>query len=312
MTAVNPDLIEAAADVLRRSPSGPRALEELEWSPTPLVDDAEWVQTTTALFLAQGMVLAATPALGVLVAHSLLSELPDDDLTTVGVVGVSTDGTVVDLVCPAGTDSAQRLVVAHPNGTVYTVEVDDLRPVPGPAALDPRTFVALRCDPYALVEVGESGGDPVALAGLVRFCLATEILGASRRLIDLAVAHAGSREQFGQPIGSFQALAHLLAEASVQLSGLAAGVERIGPMLARPDVTTSTAALKALAGRVGRTVSQTCLQVLGAAGFLWEHDHHRLERRILTLDAMCGGVDELTASIGMRARVHGLYRLPVF
>jgi alkylation response protein AidB-like acyl-CoA dehydrogenase len=59
--------------------------------------------------------------------------------------------------------------------------------------------------------------------------------------------------------------------------------------------------LKALAGRTGRHVSQTTLQVFGAIGFTEEHEHHRYAKRLLTLDALCGSKDQLTREIGRTA-----------
>ena len=56
--------------------------------------------------------------------------------------------------------------------------------------------------------------------------------------------------------------------------------------------------VKALAGRVSRRVTQATLQVLGAVGFTWEHDHHRYQRRALTLDALFGSYHELVTVLG--------------
>ena len=72
------------------------------------------------------------------------------------------------------------------------------------------------------------------------------------------------------------------------------------------------ALLKALAGRTGRGVLQGTLQTLGGIGFTWEHEHHRFARRVLTLDALYGSVDELVPHLGANARRDGTERARVF
>jgi len=60
--------------------------------------------------------------------------------------------------------------------------------------------------------------------------------------------------------------------------------------------------VKALAGRVSVRVAQATLQVLGAIGFTWENDHHRYQRRALTLDALFGSYRQLTGMLGATSR----------
>jgi alkylation response protein AidB-like acyl-CoA dehydrogenase len=117
----------------------------------------------------------------------------------------------------------------------------------------------------------------------------------------LTVAYATDRKQFGVPIGSFQAVQQLLAAAEVELDGLRSCCDVVMGAEVRamePDPIHDAMLIKALAGRVTRRVSQATLQVLGAVGFTWTHDHHRYQRRGLTLDALFGSYDELVTALG--------------
>ena len=112
-----------------------------------------------------------------------------------------------------------------------------------------------------------------------------------------AVEHARRREQFGKPIGTFQAVRHLLAWALTDC----AAVEAVADAALRLD-TESPARfdemVKALAGRNGRRACERTLQVLGAIGFTAEFDHHHHHSRVLTLDSVLGSSTELTAELG--------------
>jgi alkylation response protein AidB-like acyl-CoA dehydrogenase len=135
--------------------------------------------------------------------------------------------------------------------------------------------------------------------------MSAEILGACEHIMESAVSYALDRTQFGQPIGTFQAVQHLLAGAEVQVRALSSSLEILVPritQLSDPATSHHLALLKALAGRTGHFVAQATLQVFGAIGFTQEHEHHRYAKRILTLDALCGSRDQLTGEIGRAAR----------
>ena len=113
------------------------------------------------------------------------------------------------------------------------------------------------------------------------------MLGAAEAALGLATEYARHREQFGQPIGRFQAVRHLLASARVDCVGLIsvteAMVELDGLLPPRYDEI-----VKAVAGRNARRACQRTLQVLGGIGFTAEHPHHRYYSRVLGLDALLG------------------------
>ena len=134
-------------------------------------------------------------------------------------------------------------------------------------------------------------------AFLGRVAAAHEIVGAAEGALDLALGHAVAREQFGVPIGSFQAVRHLLAwartdcAAALEVSRQAAALD-----LAAPPHFDEIA--KALAGRNGRRICERSLQVLGAIGFTAEQPHHHFHSRVLALDAVLGSSAELARGLG--------------
>jgi alkylation response protein AidB-like acyl-CoA dehydrogenase len=111
-----------------------------------------------------------------------------------------------------------------------------------------------------------------------------ESIGAMRRLVEITVEYAKARTAFGRPIGSFQALKHLLADASlwVELSTAAAEAAAVALADGRPTAPEIVSIAKAYAGDAGANVGQTCLQAHGGIGFTWEHDLHFYLRRLQT------------------------------
>jgi alkylation response protein AidB-like acyl-CoA dehydrogenase len=130
--------------------------------------------------------------------------------------------------------------------------------------------------------------------GMARRALAHELIGASRRMLDLAREHALERVQFGQPIARFQAIRHRLADVLVAIEAAEAMADA-----AWIDGSTTTAAMaKAVAGRSARTAARHCQQVLAGIGFTTEHPLHRAVRRALVLDQFFGASRLLTRALG--------------
>jgi alkylation response protein AidB-like acyl-CoA dehydrogenase len=143
-----------------------------------------------------------------------------------------------------------------------------------------------------------------AAVALGQLALGHELVGASRRMLELAREHALDRIQFGQPIARFQAIRHRLAETLVALE-MADGL--LGA--AWLDRSPQTAAMaKALAGRASRTAARHCQQVLAGIGFTTEHDLHRSVRRILVLEQVLGASRALTRELG--TEILEQHRLP--
>jgi hypothetical protein len=121
-----------------------------------------------------------------------------------------------------------------------------------------------------------------------------ELVGASRRMLELAREHALERIQFGRPIAMFQAIRHRLAETYLAIETADAALD--GAWLDPNPVMSAMA--KATAGRSARTVARHCQQVLAGIGFTTEHDLHHYIRRVFLLDELFGASRVLTRQLG--------------
>nr|WP_274598910.1 acyl-CoA dehydrogenase family protein [Streptomyces albus] len=99
---------------------------------------------------------------------------------------------------------------------------------------------------------------------------AAQQLGSAARTVEMAVAHAREREQFGRPIGSFQAVQHLCARMLVRTETARSAVYAA----AVTADETETCAAKLLADEAATANARDCLQVHGGMGFTWEADVH--------------------------------------
>jgi hypothetical protein len=192
----------------------------------------------------------------------------------------------------------EALVVARTGGAVVTAVVPTadmtLRPVHG---MDPELGL-VEVTGRAPAATAQQELAPAAWSSSVALCqlaLGHELIGASRRMLELARLHALERTQFDQVIGKFQAVRHRLAETLVALEAadalLGAAWEDGSP--------TTAAVAKAVTGRAARTAARQCQQVLAGIGFTTEHELHHYVRRVLVLDALFGGSRVLTRELGV-------------
>ena len=113
-------------------------------------------------------------------------------------------------------------------------------------------------------------------------------------MLDLAREHALERVQFGQPIASFQAVRHRLAETLVAIETADAALDAAwldGSPRPRPWPRRSPGAAPA-------PRRKHCQQVLAGIGFTTEHDLHRHIRRALVLNGLFGTAKSLTGALG--------------
>lgn len=117
---------------------------------------------------------------------------------------------------------------------------------------------------------------------------AAELVGLGARVVEMAVEYAKTRQQFGQPIGAFQAVKHLLANAHLALAFARPLVYRAAHSLAHADPARSehVSSAKALASEAAQQAARASLQVHGAIGYSYEHDLHLWMKRI-----WCRGAD---------------------
>jgi alkylation response protein AidB-like acyl-CoA dehydrogenase len=118
---------------------------------------------------------------------------------------------------------------------------------------------------------------------------AAQCLGLTQRMIDFG-AYTRDRQQFGQPIGTFQAVQHLMANVAVKLDYAKAPVHRaaydIAQGSARSAVSVSHA--KLVACEAALLAARNSIQVHGAMGYTWEVDVHIFAKRAWSLDSAWG------------------------
>jgi alkylation response protein AidB-like acyl-CoA dehydrogenase len=136
------------------------------------------------------------------------------------------------------------------------------------------------------VRVGESArlprGAEAAEAMVARgsVAVAADAVGAARRALDMAVDYAKKREQFGRPIGAFQAIKHKLADMYLLVQGAALAVEGAARAVdAGEDARRLVAVAASYARDAAVQVTGDAIQVHGGIGYTWEHDCHRLFKR---------------------------------
>ncbi|PPJ26611.1 acyl-CoA dehydrogenase [Nocardia nova] len=141
--------------------------------------------------------------------------------------------------------------------------------------------------------VSAPSGTVSHLTDALAFYRKMDALGAAARLVDLTVEYAGQRTQFGQPIGSFQAVKHHCADMALRTEAARASLWAAAVALDGSDPAHRAAAVSAAAAYTGEatsTVASIALQVHGGIGFTWEHDLHLLTRRIKVDELLNGTV----------------------
>ena len=103
-----------------------------------------------------------------------------------------------------------------------------------------------------------------------------ESVGVALRTMEMAVAYAKEREQFGRPIGAYQAVSHACAQMLLEVEGARSVVLYAAWALDHEPASGPLAAsmAKAYASDAGWRVPAAALQVHGGIGFTWEHDLH--------------------------------------
>ena len=196
------------------------------------------------------------------------------------------------LLVTAGGDDAivQALLPADTPG-LSIVEVDALDISRRFAVVQ---FDGVRVPASSFVGTPGSGDALVTLQVAVASVLtAAETVGAMDRNFSVALQYAKDRIAFGRPIGSFQAIKHLLADTSLALEMSKAITLSAAELLGSGDSYGPRAAAmaKAFVSDNGMQLAQNCFQVFGGIGFTWEHDQHLYLRRIATDASLFGGAD---------------------
>jgi len=120
--------------------------------------------------------------------------------------------------------------------------------------------------------------------------LACEAVGVAQRALELGIQHATTREQFGKPIGVYQAVSHKLADTYVQTELARSLAYWAAWCVAEDDAQApiAAAAAKSAAGEAAVEACERSIQVHGGTGFTWEHVLHRFYKRAQWIDGFAG------------------------
>jgi alkylation response protein AidB-like acyl-CoA dehydrogenase len=182
-----------------------------------------------------------------------------------------------------------RLLVLDDAG-VWEIEPPAVKGEPVPHPLDPLTPLHTVQELPPGIQV--AGPDTAAAWRLEGATLAAALLlGLAGAVTDMAVAYAKERKQFERPVGSFQAVKHILADMLVRTEVARAAVYAAGAHLDDPgvgDVQRAVTGAKLMAGDAALANGKACIQVHGGMGFTWEVDAHLYLKRARVLDTVFG------------------------
>jgi alkylation response protein AidB-like acyl-CoA dehydrogenase len=144
-----------------------------------------------------------------------------------------------------------------------------------------------------LGQAGTAGPVVEALLRRAAVMSSAEMLGAARRCLDMSVEYAKVREQFGQPIGSFQAIRHRCAEMLLEAENAHAAVYYAAWALTAgaEDAAVAASICKSYVNEAARKICGDSIQVHGGIGFTWEYDLHLYMKRAKGLEPLYGDTE---------------------
>ena len=231
------------------------------------------------------------------IALPFLASLAGDALTAETLRRALDGGMTVALSHPANpfvadADTAGAIVIATPD-EVRICAPDDVELVRQDSADPFRRLFAIE-SPAAPGAHVDAGPDLAAAltAALDRGALfaAAQLVGIGQRAIEMAVDYAKERRQFGKPIGTYQAVKHMLAEAQVAIEFARPVVHAAAAQSPRQDVQSRAriSHAKLAAAEAADRACRTAIQVHGAMGYSWEVDVHFYLKRSLALSNWWG------------------------
>jgi alkylation response protein AidB-like acyl-CoA dehydrogenase len=279
--------------------SGWRELRDGDGSGDPLASGVEAAIVAEEL----GRGLADVPFLGPTLAaelRRLAGVAPGGAAETVGLtsdlssIAQAADGRAPLLVAVDAAGSSWALLVAPGAGGSHLVLVALPAHPAGPDLTRPSTALG---EPAPVTAI-EPSGSPISADGLARWTAlglalaCADLVGVMRGAVQLATAYAAQRQQYGAPIGSFQAVQHMLADAFVVMEGsrsVALHAAWAVDALPANEAVAAASLAKAYCARSARDVCETAIQVHGGIGNTWECLAHVYLRRALLSSDLLGG-----------------------
>ena len=218
------------------------------------------------------------------------------------------------LVLPVAIDGSEEWVLLPAD----QLEIEPVK------SLDPlRPIAHVRCHG---VEVSDDAAlsqlTMTAAHALISTLLSAEAVGVARWATDTAAEYAKIREQFGRPIGQFQAIKHKCAEMVADTERATAAVwdaaraidaasSRLESDATQFGVDFAAAVAATLAPAAAQHCTQNCIQVHGGIGFTWEHDTNVYYRRALLLAACFGRSSQYPQQVVDTATSTGMRRVDI-
>ena len=228
------------------------------------------------------------------VAVPLLCELGDSELREAWLPRIAAGDAIVAVgagssISPFVADAhVADLLLLPDGGAIHAVDPAAVSLTAQPANDPSQKLFTVDWTPGPGTRVGTA--DDAASIDRGALACAAQQLGVGDRLIEMSVAYATQRKQFGVPIGSFQAVKHQLANCAVKVEYARSLVYRAAHSVARAmrcqSVDVSMAKLQASQAAV--FAAKTALQVHGAIGYTWEQDLHVWMRRAWSLERAWG------------------------
>ena len=269
------------------------AMVEQGWTgvavPEPLGGVGLGAVEAAVLLEQTGAHLAPVPLLQQLAALAVLADGPWGERLLSGEAVACVARTVLDRTADGGVSGRTEpvifgaradVLVAPAGDELVAVDLSAVARSPEPAMDRTRELTWIDLDTAPATTVG-GAGDVAAHLDRGAVFHSAEMLGAAETVMSLAVEYAKVREQFGRPIGSFQAVKHRCADMLVDVEGMRSAVYHAAWALgaATADAPASAATAKIWCSDAGVRVAESALQVHGGIGFTWEADVHLYLKR---------------------------------
>jgi alkylation response protein AidB-like acyl-CoA dehydrogenase len=201
--------------------------------------------------------------------------------------------------------AADVFVIASPEG-VAVVERRDAVVTPGESLDLSRPHACVTFPAAAARDVG-GRAEAERLADLLRVGLAVEAVGVAGACLTMTTAHLTVREQFGRPIGSFQALQHRMADLVVAFeAAISTADHAVGAVVDRsPELPVVAPLAKSVCADAAYRIAAETIQLHGGIGFTWEHEAHFYFRRATALTLLLGTSQEQRRLVASRAGIAG-------
>jgi len=229
------------------------------------------------------------------VATQLLAETASPELQERWLTAIASGDAIVSIGLTAGgpyvTDAhLADLLLLERDGELHAVERGAFDVVAQPSVDGGRRIFRVEWTPSPATLLSASAGPIAAAFDRAALGTAAQLVGIADRMIEMTAEYARQREQFGKPIGSFQAVKHLLANALLKVDFARPAVYRAAWSVAHDEATRSrdVSMAKAFASDALDISARVSLQVHGAIGYTWEHDLHLWMKKGWTLASAWG------------------------